>query len=103
MNSRQWRRYLDEMFVKIIGERHYLWPAIDHEGEVPESFATKKCDKKAGLILLKKATHMHGRSEAIVKDLLRSYGAALRETGDDFRWETGRWLNNRAQNSHLPF
>ncbi len=45
----------------------------------------------------------HGRPEVVVTDRLRSYGAALKELGADHRQETGRWLNNRAENSHLPF
>jgi len=45
----------------------------------------------------------HGRPEVVVTDLLRSYGAALKEIGTAGRQETGRWLNNRAENSHLPF
>ena len=38
MKSSRWRWHLDEIFVKINGERHYLWRAVDHEGEVWESF-----------------------------------------------------------------
>ncbi len=68
-----------------------------------ESFVTKTRDKKAALKFLKKAMRKHGRAEEIVTDKLRSYGAALRELGADTRQETGRWLNNRAENSHLPF
>ncbi len=49
MNSSRWRRHLDEMFVKINGERHYLWFAVDHEGEVLESYVTQRRDKKAAL------------------------------------------------------
>ena len=45
----------------------------------------------------------HGRPETIVTDKLRSYGAALKELGRGDDRETGRWLNNRAENSHLPF
>jgi len=45
----------------------------------------------------------HGRPDVIVTDQLRSYGAALKEIGNAARQETGRWLNNRAENSHLPF
>lgn len=91
------------MFVKINGERHYLWRAVDHEGEVLESFVTKTRDKKAALKFLKKAMRMHGCPDVFVTDLLRSYGAALKEIGEARRQETGRWLNNRAENSHLPF
>ncbi|MDW4551606.1 IS6 family transposase [Defluviimonas sp. D31] len=99
----QWRWHLDEMFVKINGERHYLWRAVDHEGEVLESFVTKTRDKKAALKFLKKTMKRHGRPHILVMDKLRSYGAALREVGAAERQETGRWLNNRAENSHLPF
>lgn len=45
----------------------------------------------------------HGKPETIVTDKLRSYRAALKEVGAGFRQETGRWVNNRAENSHLPF
>ena len=99
----QWRWHLDEMFVKINGERHYLWRAVDHEGEVLESFVTKTRDKKAALKFLKKSMKRHGRPHVFVTDLLRSYGAALKEIGAAHRQETGRWRNNRAENSHLPF
>lgn len=100
---RQWRWHLDEVFVKINGERHYLWRAVDHEGEILESFVTKKRDKAAALAFLKKALKRHGSAEAIVTDGMRSYPAAMRELGNLERREIGRWLNNRAENSHLPF
>jgi len=103
MKSSRWRWHLDEMFVKNNGERHYLWRAVDHEGEVLESFVTKTRDKKAALEFLKKAMRKHGQPEVIVTDGLLSYGAALKEIGATDRQETGRWLNNRVENSHLPF
>ncbi|TDK51452.1 IS6 family transposase [Antarcticimicrobium luteum] len=102
-HSSRWRWHLDEMFVKINGERRYLWRAVDHEGEVLESFVTKTRDKKAALKFLKKTMRRHGCAETIVTDKLRSYGAALKEIGAADRKETGRWMNNRAENSHLPF
>ena len=89
--------------MKINGERHYLWRAVDHEGEVLESFVTKTRDKQAALKFLKKTMRKHGQPDVIVTDRLRSYGAALRELGADGRQETGRWMNNRAENFHLPF
>ena len=98
-----WRWHLDEMYVKINGEMHYLWRAVDHEGEVLESYATKTRDKAAALKFIKKAIKRHGRPEVIVTDGLRSYGAALKEIGSVDRQEKGRWKNNRAENSHLPF
>ena len=101
--SSHWRWHLDEVFVKINGERHYLWRAVDHEGEVLESFVTKTRDKKSALKFLRKSLKRHGRPEEIVTDRLRSYGAALRELGIGNLQETGRWANNRAENSHQPF
>ncbi len=99
----QWRWHLDEVFVKINGEMHYLWRAVDHEGEVLEVFATKRRDRKAALKFLKRTMKRYGRPEVIVTDRLRSYRAAMREIGNESRQVTGRWLNNRAENSHQPF
>ncbi|MGX6647860.1 IS6 family transposase [Maricaulaceae bacterium MS644] len=99
----QWRWHLDEVFVKINGETHYLWRAVDHEGEVLESFVTKKRDKASALKFLKKAMKRHGRPEEVVTDRLRSYRAAMNEIGNAARQITGRHENNRAENSHLPF
>jgi putative transposase len=98
-----WRWHLDEAYVKINGEMRYLWRAVDHEGEVLESFVTKERDKAAALKFIKKTMKRHGRPQAIVTDRLRSYGAAMKEIGNAERQETGRRLNNRAENSHLPF
>ena len=103
MRSSRWRWHLDEKFVKINGETHYLWRAVDHEGEVLESFVTRARDRKAALKFLKKAMRKHGQPEEIVTDRLRSCGAALRSIGSEGRQLTGRWENNRAENSHLPF
>ena len=99
----QWRWHLDEVFVRINGETYYLWRAVDHEGEVLEAFVTKKRDRKAALKFLKRTMKRYGRPEVIVTDRLRSYRAAMREIGNEARQETGRWLNNRAENSHQPF
>lgn len=85
---------MDEMFVKINGERHYLWRAFDHEGEVLESFVTKKRDKKAALKFLKKSLRRHGSVDKFVTDCLRSYGAALGDLGIRERQQTGQWMNN---------
>src|ERR671918_2486828 len=94
---------LDEVFVKINGEMHYLWRAVDHEGEVLEVFVTKRRDRKAALAFLKRAMKRYGRPQAIVTDRLRSYGAAMKNIGIEQRQVCGRWLNNRAENSHQPF
>lgn len=100
---RHWKWHLDEMYVKLNGEMVYLWRAVDHEGEVLESFVTKTRDKAAALKFMKKALKRHGSPEAITTDGLRSYKAAMTELGCEDKQEVGRWANNRVENSHLPF
>jgi putative transposase len=100
---RQWRWHLDEMYVKVNGEMRYLWRAVDHEGEILESFVTKERDKAAALKFMKKALKRHGSPEAITTDGLRSYKAAMTELGNAEKQHVGRWANNRVENSHLPF
>ncbi len=86
-----WQWHLDEVFVKINGETHYLWRAVDHEGEVLESFVTKRRDRKAALKFLKKTMKRFGNPHVIVTDKLRSYGAAMKVIGNADRQETGHW------------
>tara|TARA_R110000772_G_C13150153_1_gene424919 strand:+ start:58 stop:756 length:699 start_codon:yes stop_codon:yes gene_type:complete len=101
--STQWQWHLDEVFVRINGETYYLWRAVDHEGEVLEVFVTKRRNRRAAVKFLKKAMKQYGSPKVIVTDKLRSYRAAMKEIGNAGRQETGRWLNNRAENSHQPF
>ncbi len=89
--------------MKIRGQTHYLWRAVDHEGEVLEPFVTKSRDKASALKFMRKAMTRYGNPQVVVTDRLRSYGAAIREIGNAHRRETGRHLNNRAENSHQPF
>ncbi len=99
----EWRWHLDEVFVKINGETHYLWRAVDHEGEVLEALATKHRDRRSALKFLRKLMKRHGRPLTVVTDKLRSYGAAMKVIGNADRQECeGRWINNRAENSHQP-
>lgn len=99
----QWQWHLDKVFVKINGVQHYLWRAVDHEGEVLESYVTKTRDKPAALRFLKKAMKRYGSPRTVITDRLRSYGAAMKEIGNSDRREVGRHLKNRAENSHLRF
>ena len=100
---RQRKWHLDEVYVKINGEMHYLWRAVDQEGEILESYVTKTRDKKAALRFMKKALMRHGSPEQITTDRLRSYKTAMKELGNTAKQEVGRWANNRVENSHLPF
>ena len=102
-NHSNWKWHLDEVFVKINGETHYLWRAVDHEGEVLEAFVSKRSERKAALVFLKKIMKKYGNPKSIVTDKLPSYRAALKMIGNAGIQETGRWVNNRCENSHLPF
>ena len=75
---RQWKWHLDEVYVKINGEMHYLWRAVDLEGEVLESYVTKTRDKQAALTFMKKALKRHGSPETITTDGLRANSANRR-------------------------
>lgn len=100
---RHWRWHLDEMYVKLNGEMVYLWRAVDHGGEILESFVTKTRDKSAARAVRQKARKRQAAPEAIVADGLRSYRAAMTDLGNEEKQEVGRHANNRAENSHLPF
>ncbi len=102
-NHSNWQWHLDEVFVKINGENHYLWRAVDHEGEVLEAFVSKCRDQKAALDFLKKIMKKYGAPKVIVTDRLKSYRAAMKIIGNETTQEVGRWKNNRCENSHLPF
>lgn len=99
----KWKWHVDEVFVKINGQRLYLWRAVDHEGEVLEAVVTKRRNKAAALKFLKKLRKRYGCADEMVTDRFASYKAALRELGALDKQRSGRWLNNRVENSHLPF
>jgi len=87
-----------QLFVKIAGETHYLWRAIDHEGEVLEAFVTKTRDKEATLKFLKKAMKRYGKPNAIVTDGLASYVAVMKELGNQDKQQTQRYLKRYLNN-----
>jgi len=77
MKSSRWRWHLDENFVNINCEMHYLWRAVDLEGKVLHSFVTKRWDKKVALKFLRKAMRKYGRLGVIVTDRLYSDGQVV--------------------------
>ncbi len=78
------------MVVRLNGEMVYLWRAVDHEGEVLESYVHRKRDKSAALAFMKKTLKRYGRTETIGVDGLVSYPAAMREQGNLDRREMGQ-------------
>ena len=80
------------------------WPTTSLNVTTPlEVFVTKRRDRKAALKFLKRAMKRNGQPQVIVTDRLRSYRAAMHVIGNGADQECGRWLNNRAENSHQSF
>jgi putative transposase len=95
--------HLDEIFLKINGKQHYLWRAVDQDGNVLDILVQSRRNKAAAKQffrkLLKGCTYV---PRVIVTDKLASYGAAKREVLPSVEHRQSRYLNNRAENSHQP-
>jgi putative transposase len=95
--------YIDEVFVKIQGKQHYLWRAVDQDGEVVDVFLQARRDGAAAKRFFKRLIRNHGNEpRKIVTDKLRSYGVAHRELIPESIHDTSQYANNRAELSHQP-
>ncbi len=95
--------FIDEVFVKIGGKQHYLWRAVDQDGEVVDVFLQKRRDGKAAKRFFNRLLKVHkGAPRKIVTDKLRSYGVAHRELIPETIHDTSQYANNRAELSHQP-
>jgi len=95
--------YIDEVFVKINGRRHYLWRAVDQDGEVVDVFLQVRRDGAAAKRFFRRLLRSHGgEPRKIVTDKLRSYGVAHRELIPDAIHDNSQYANNRAEQSHEP-
>jgi putative transposase len=95
--------FIDEVFVKIQGKRHYLWRAVDQDGEVVDVFLQQRRDGKAAKRFFKRLIKKHqGEPRKIVTDKLRSYGVAHRELIPESIHDTSQYANNRCELSHEP-
>jgi putative transposase len=93
--------FIDEVFVKINGKQHYLWRAVDRDGEVVDVFLQARRDGAAAKRFFKRLLRSHGdESREIVTDKLRSYGVAPRELMPEAIHSTKQYANNRAKQSH---
>lgn len=96
--------HLDEVVVKIASQSYWLWRAVDQHGVVLEEILQSRRDKRAAKRLLIKLMKRWGFvPKRIITDKLRSYGAAKREVAPGLDHWSHKGLNNRAENSHLPF
>jgi putative transposase len=93
--------YIDEVFVKINGKQHYLWRAVDQDGEVVDVYLQTKRDGAAAKRFFRRLIQSHqGEPRKIVTDKLRSYGVAHREVIPEAIHVTDHYANNRAEQSH---
>jgi putative transposase len=93
--------YIDEVFVKINGKQHYLWRAVDQDGEVVDVYLQSKRDGAAAKRFFRRLIRSHGSEpRKIVTDKLRSYPVAHREVIPESIHVTDRYANNRAEQSH---
>jgi len=97
------RWHLDEMVVRIAGKQHWLWRAVDDEGEMLDILVQTRRDKAAALRFLRKLITKQGFApETITTDKLGSYSAAIRQLRLSACHDQGQRRNNRAENSHQP-
>lgn len=95
--------FIDEVFVKIGGEQHYLWRAVDQDGDVVDVYLQKRRDGAAARRFFKRILKRHrAEPRRIVTDKLRSYDVAHREILSDAIHDKSRYANNRAEQSHQP-
>ncbi len=95
--------FIDEVFVKIQGKQHYLWRAVDQDGEVVDVFLQSRRDGKAAVRFFKRLLRVSdSEPRRIITDKLRSYGVAHRNVVPDAIHDTSQYANNRAELSHQP-
>jgi putative transposase len=95
--------HLDEVFLRINGELHYLWRAVDQHGVVLDILVQgRRNAAAAGRFFKRLLSGLKYKPKRIITDGLKSYGVAHREIMPDVRHRTSRYLNNRAENSHRP-
>jgi len=95
--------FIDEVFIRIEGKQHYLWRAVDQDGEIVDVFLQKKRDGAAAKRFFKRLLMIHqDEPRKIVTDKLRSYGVAHRKLIPDAIHDTSQYANNRAELSHQP-
>ena len=95
--------FIDEVFVRIDGQQHYLWRAVDQDGEVVDVYLQKRRDGAAAKRFFKRLLKKNqDEPRKIVTDKLRSYDVAHRELVPDTIHDTSQYANNRAELSHQP-
>ena len=97
----QW--HLDEVFLKINGRLHYLWRAVDQDGDVLDILVQSKRNKKAAKKFFRKLlSRLRYVPRVLITDKLKSYAAAKAEVLPSVGHQQQKYQNNRAENSHQP-
>ena len=95
--------FIDEAFVKINGKQHYLWRAVDQDGEVVDVFLQARRDGSSAKHFFRRLLRSYGgEPRKIVTDKLRSYGVARRELIPEVIHVPDQYANNRVEQSHEP-
>jgi putative transposase len=95
--------HLDEVFITTQGKSHYLWRAVDQDGNVLDILVTSRRDAKAAPRFFRKLlTGLRSVPRVLVTDKLASYGVAHRRLMRSVEHRRSKYLNNRAGNSHQP-
>ena len=95
--------HLDEVVLTIRGQKHYLWRAVDQDGNVLDILVQSRRNTKAAKRFFRKLLKgLQYVPRVIITDKLRSYGAAKREILPGVEHRQHKGLNNRAENSHQP-
>jgi putative transposase len=95
--------HLDEVFIKVNGQRHYLWRAVDQHGNVLDILVTSRRNAKAATRFFRKLFKgSRYIPRVLVTDKLASYGVAHRRLMPGVEHRRSKYLNNRVENSHQP-
>jgi len=89
------------MHVKIRGQKHYLWRAVDSNGATLDIFVSNRRNKKAALEFFSRLFWQYEVPSSITTDRLRLYRSVVPETYPKAKHVKGKWLNNRVENSHI--
>ena len=96
--------HLDEVVITIRGKRHWLWRAVDQNGFVLDVHVQSRRNRAAARRFMRKLLRKSTKApRVLITDKLRSYGAARKDIGLRIEHRQHKGLNNRAENSHLPF
>jgi len=91
------------VFLKINGRPHYLWRAVDQDGDILDILVQSRRDKKAAKKFFRKLLkRLRYVPRVIITDKLKSYGAAKAEVMPSVAHRQQKYENNRAENSHQP-